>query len=94
MSFFRHLCAGEPDRIRTCDLLIKSQLLYQLSYGPTRIGSGRCIDPPISGRLVSMHSEVNVSAPLSIRLCRKCFPFRRRNAGRRSGSETRLRPKP
>ena len=25
---------GEPDRIRTCDLLIKSQLLYQLSYGP------------------------------------------------------------
>ena len=72
---------GEPDRIRTCDLLIKSQLLYQLSYGPTRIDSGGCIDPPISGRLVSMHSEVNVSAPLSIRLCRKCFPFRRRNAG-------------
>ena len=26
---------GEPDRIRTCDPLIKSQLLYQLSYGPT-----------------------------------------------------------
>ena len=25
---------GEPDRIRTCDPLIKSQLLYQLSYGP------------------------------------------------------------
>ena len=25
---------GEPDRFRTCDLLIKSQLLYQLSYGP------------------------------------------------------------
>ena len=25
---------GEPDRIRTCDKLIKSQLLYQLSYGP------------------------------------------------------------
>ena len=25
---------GEPDRDRTCDLLIKSQLLYQLSYGP------------------------------------------------------------
>ena len=23
---------GEPDRIRTCDPLIKSQLLYQLSY--------------------------------------------------------------
>ena len=27
---------GEPDRIRTCDPLIKSQLLYQLSYGPTQ----------------------------------------------------------
>ena len=27
---------GEPDRIRTCDPLIKSQLLYQLSYGPDR----------------------------------------------------------
>ena len=28
------LSNGEPDRIRTCDPLIKSQLLYQLSYGP------------------------------------------------------------
>ena len=27
--------SGEPDRIRTCDPLIKSQLLYQLSYRPT-----------------------------------------------------------
>jgi hypothetical protein len=27
--------AGEPSWIRTSDLLIKSQLLYQLSYGPT-----------------------------------------------------------
>ena len=26
--------SGEPNRIRTCDPLIKSQLLYQLSYGP------------------------------------------------------------
>ncbi len=25
---------GEPGRIRTSDPLIKSQLLYQLSYGP------------------------------------------------------------
>ena len=31
----RHENGGRPDRIRTCDLLIKSQLLYQLSYGPT-----------------------------------------------------------
>ena len=27
--------AGEPSWIRTSDLLIKSQLLYRLSYGPT-----------------------------------------------------------
>ncbi len=26
---------GEPDRVRTCDNLIKSQVLYQLSYGPS-----------------------------------------------------------
>jgi hypothetical protein len=25
---------GERDRIRTCDRLIKSQMLYQLSYAP------------------------------------------------------------
>ncbi len=27
---------GEPSRARTCDPLIKSQLLYQLSYRPVR----------------------------------------------------------
>ena len=32
--------SGEPNRIRTCDPLIKSQLLYQLSYGPN---TGRLI---------------------------------------------------
>ena len=26
--------SGEPSRARTCDPLIKSQLLYQLSYRP------------------------------------------------------------
>ena len=30
--------SGEPNRIRTCDPLIKSQLLYQLSYGPITTG--------------------------------------------------------
>jgi len=29
---------GEPDRDRTCDPLIKSQLLYRLSYRPTMRG--------------------------------------------------------
>src|ERR1044072_1046527 len=33
---------GEPSWIRTSDLLIKSQLLYQLSYGPDlRVTYGR-----------------------------------------------------
>src|SRR6185295_10854538 len=35
---------GEPSWIRTSDLLIKSQLLYQLSYGPDLrfdLGTGR-----------------------------------------------------
>ena len=27
---------GERDRIRTCDPVIKSHLLYQLSYAPVR----------------------------------------------------------
>ena len=35
-SFFKCLkLAGEPSWIRTSGLLIKSQLLYRLSYGPT-----------------------------------------------------------
>src|SRR5438270_11195090 len=33
------VAAGEPSWIRTSDLLIKSQLLYRLSYGPT-LGRG------------------------------------------------------
>ena len=33
--------SGEPVGIRTRDLLIKSQLLYQLSYRPTQVG---CIE--------------------------------------------------
>src|SRR5438477_20486 len=28
--------SGEPSRTRTCDPLVKSQLLYQLSYRPTK----------------------------------------------------------
>jgi hypothetical protein len=34
-SMLRDTGAGEPSWIRTSDLLIKSQLLYRLSYGPT-----------------------------------------------------------
>ncbi len=33
---FRFENNGEPSRARTCDPLIKSQLLYQLSYRPMR----------------------------------------------------------
>ena len=36
MSFLIIETYGEPVGIRTRDLLIKSQLLYQLSYRPTR----------------------------------------------------------
>jgi hypothetical protein len=31
--------SGEPSWIRTSDLLIKSQLLYRLSYGPDRLAT-------------------------------------------------------
>ena len=34
--------SGEPVRVRTGDLLIKSQLLYQLSYRPTGRGLETC----------------------------------------------------
>ena len=42
---------GEPVGIRTRDLLIKSQLLYQLSYRPTQ---GGCIEtsyPVVKGEI-------------------------------------------
>ena len=29
--------SGEPSRTRTCDPLVKSQLLYRLSYRPTNL---------------------------------------------------------
>ena len=35
---------GEPDGIRTHDPLIKSQMLYQLSYGPAHITKQGIID--------------------------------------------------
>jgi hypothetical protein len=31
----------EPSRTRTCDPLVKSQLLYRLSYRPTFLGQSR-----------------------------------------------------
>jgi len=45
---------GVPNRIRTCDLLIKSQLLYRLSYGHDRtVGINR------SGHLGCAKGAVN-----------------------------------
>ncbi len=35
--------SGEPSRARTCDPLIKSQLLYQLSYRPVCLIAGKII---------------------------------------------------
>jgi hypothetical protein len=34
--------SGGRDRFRTCDPLIKSQLLYQLSYAPTFLAGRWC----------------------------------------------------
>ena len=39
VTFLQTHRAGEPSWIRTSDLLIKSQLLYRLSYGPDQRGS-------------------------------------------------------
>ena len=33
--------SGEPSRTRTCDPLVKSQLLYQLSYRPTNANQSK-----------------------------------------------------
>ena len=43
------LLDGEPSRTRTCDPLVKSQLLYRLSYAPV---------PPFPGDQTSMISAV------------------------------------
>ena len=47
-----HLCSvlipSAPSRIRTCDLLLKRQLLYQLSYGCIYIFN--CVPRPRLGR--------------------------------------------
>ncbi|KZL14633.1 hypothetical protein PsAD37_04744 [Pseudovibrio sp. Ad37] len=45
---------GEPARVRTVDLLIKSQLLYQLSYGLTKheTSIGGCIGIRTLDRLI------------------------------------------
>tara|TARA_B100000123_G_scaffold256306_1_gene219340 strand:+ start:170 stop:457 length:288 start_codon:yes stop_codon:yes gene_type:complete len=45
---------GEPDRIRTCGQLIKSQLLYQLSYGPSTL---------VKRVLMGEHALVNTCFP-------------------------------
>jgi hypothetical protein len=36
---------GERDRIRTCDPVIKSHLLYQLSYAPELKNCNRAYNP-------------------------------------------------
>ena len=51
--------SGEPDRIRTCDPLIKSQLLYQLSYGPN---TGRFFMNPTGGGQVQKRRALEESS--------------------------------
>src|SRR6266849_3519473 len=58
---------GEPSRARTCDPLIKSQLLYQLSYRPTaevKIIRRRTTESRQAFR--KTHLECGDSSPLSI----------------------------
>src|SRR5438270_11887879 len=57
------VAAGGPSWIRTSDLLIKSQLLYRLSYGPTL--TGRLPSPASAGKAVGemASSEAAADAP-------------------------------
>src|SRR5438876_8630408 len=57
--------SGEPSRTRTCDPLVKSQLLYRLSYRPTSRKSGvRCPQSKVSGCRfqVSGSQQIEVSS--------------------------------
>ena len=57
-----HVSTGEPSWIRTSDLLIKSQLLYRLSYGPTL--KGRLPSWAPAGKAVSeMADRIAADAP-------------------------------
>jgi hypothetical protein len=42
--------SGERGRNRTYNLLIKSQLLYQLSYAPTKGAFSLALHPPSDGQ--------------------------------------------
>ena len=46
--------SGEPSRARTCDPLIKSQLLYQLSYRPTNLES-KTISQPVVLQIIQVN---------------------------------------
>ena len=57
---------GEPSRARTCDPLIKSQLLYQLSYRPDEGENYTCANwsvkrAPLNARRVVLQSRVQES---------------------------------
>jgi hypothetical protein len=43
------LSAGDPGRIRTCDLQLRRLLLYPLSYGAVRRFSPTKLKMPLSG---------------------------------------------
>ena len=55
---------GERDRIRTCDPVIKSHLLYQLSYAPTKpydlgqvtVGTPQSLDPVLPNPRIPVYS--------------------------------------
>jgi hypothetical protein len=57
----------EPSRTRTCDPLVKSQLLYQLSYRPTYMRRAR------SGVLFSIAREVAAHSTEPLLTIQTCY---------------------
>ena len=60
--------SGEPSRTRTCDPLVKSQLLYRLSYRPTNLGQSKVssikfqVDGSEIGNSLSLWERVGLRA--------------------------------
>ena len=53
---------GEPDRIRTCDPLIKSQLLYRLSYRLVQERRNLVIDSAAVNAGMAAHHDFHCAA--------------------------------
>ena len=58
----RNITDGGADRVRTCDLLIANETLYQLSYDPTNLERKDYANPPANGKLFSAGNDQLVVA--------------------------------